>query len=288
MIGLYIMTEKGFYVLSSIIDNFDFNIISFVVTERDPNLKKDYYDEIIDCCQFYGIPVFKRSDIDLPKVSHRFAISWKWLIKDSSDLIVLHDSLLPEYRGFNPLVTALINGDKKIGVTALYANEEADKGNIIACSVRDLCYPIKIHEAIQLIKTCYSDLVSNIIHKIMNQIELPSIPQDEKNASFSLWRDENDYHINWDDTAENINRFIDAVGFPYNGAYSFVNNVKIRVLDSKILPDINIINRVPGKVLKFVNGLPVIVCKQGLLYLCHLTDNEGGVFILKNLRTRFV
>jgi methionyl-tRNA formyltransferase len=45
-------------------------------------------------------------------------------------LVVFHDSILPQYRGFNPLVSALINGDSRVGVTAM-GTDEFDKGDII-------------------------------------------------------------------------------------------------------------------------------------------------------------
>ena len=61
----------------------------------------------------------------------KFAIGWKWIIDNTSQLIVLHDSLLPKYRGFSPLVNSLINGDTLTGVTALFASSEYDKGEII-------------------------------------------------------------------------------------------------------------------------------------------------------------
>jgi methionyl-tRNA formyltransferase len=48
------------------------------------------------------------------------AISWRWMLK-VSNLIVIHDSLLPKYRGFSPLVNMLINGEDTLGVTVLFA-----------------------------------------------------------------------------------------------------------------------------------------------------------------------
>ena len=44
----------------------------------------------------------------------------------------LHPSLLPKYRGTSPMATALINGDKKTGVTIIKMDEEIDHGPIIA------------------------------------------------------------------------------------------------------------------------------------------------------------
>lgn len=44
----------------------------------------------------------------------------------------LHASLLPEYRGAAPINHAIINGDKKTGVTTFLLNEKIDQGAILA------------------------------------------------------------------------------------------------------------------------------------------------------------
>lgn len=44
----------------------------------------------------------------------------------------IHPSLLPKYRGSSPIATALINGDKKTGVTIIKMDEKIDHGPIIA------------------------------------------------------------------------------------------------------------------------------------------------------------
>ncbi|WP_439184398.1 methionyl-tRNA formyltransferase [Carboxylicivirga taeanensis] len=43
----------------------------------------------------------------------------------------LHGSLLPQYRGAAPINWAVINGDKKTGVTTFFLRHEIDTGNII-------------------------------------------------------------------------------------------------------------------------------------------------------------
>ena len=44
----------------------------------------------------------------------------------------LHPSLLPKYRGTSPMATALINGDKKTGMTIIKMDSQIDHGPIIA------------------------------------------------------------------------------------------------------------------------------------------------------------
>ncbi|MEG2677018.1 MAG: methionyl-tRNA formyltransferase [Oscillospiraceae bacterium] len=50
----------------------------------------------------------------------------------------IHASLLPKYRGAAPIQYALLNGDEKTGVTAMYMDEGMDTGDIIAVSEVDI------------------------------------------------------------------------------------------------------------------------------------------------------
>ena len=45
--------------------------------------------------------------------------------------ITVHASLLPKYRGAAPIQWAILNGDKKTGVTTMYMDEGMDTGDII-------------------------------------------------------------------------------------------------------------------------------------------------------------
>jgi methionyl-tRNA formyltransferase len=49
-----------------------------------------------------------------------------------------------------------------------------------------------------------------------------SAPQADDFATYSIWRDEADYEIDWSSDAQAIQRFINAVGYPYAGARTTV------------------------------------------------------------------
>ena len=50
----------------------------------------------------------------------------------------LHASLLPKYRGAAPIQHAILNGDKKSGVTTFFLNEEIDMGRILLRKETDI------------------------------------------------------------------------------------------------------------------------------------------------------
>jgi len=194
---------------------------------------------------------------------------------------------LPKYRGFAPLVNCLINNEKQVGVTALFANEDYDCGDIIAQQSVEITYPITINQAIELITPLYSELVNSVAKKYFLDEEIISNKQNDREATYSLWRDEEDYFIHWNDTAENIKRFIDAVGYPYKGACSMVDNQLVRIKEATILDDLKIENRDVGKVIFFSEQRPVVVCKEGLLRLDLVEDENNNEVKFKKFRLRF-
>lgn len=291
-ITLYLMTQKGFEVLKVLIARNFNKMISEVVIGNDKNIEDDFSEKIVTLCQLNTIRFFMKNDTYDITSDFSIAVSWRWLIpQNNSKLIVLHDSLLPKYRGFSPLVNMLINKEQEIGVSAIFASEEYDKGDIIAQTSTKIEYPITISQAIELIVLNYTELVVTIFEDISKGNKLSGRKQIEEYASYSLWRDENDYKIDWNQSSESILNFVNAVSKPYKGAYTFINgSQKIRVLKVALQNDVHIENRDVGKVIFFKDNYPVIVCKSGLIKLLSVIDDETNENLLpfKKFRIRLM
>tara|TARA_R110002033_G_scaffold69140_4_gene120536 strand:+ start:2283 stop:3152 length:870 start_codon:yes stop_codon:yes gene_type:complete len=287
------MSFKGFAVLEHLIKSNKKHLIDFVIYAKDKNIENDYSKDIIKLCQEHDLKFFKRGE-KINEIESKFiiAISWRWMIEvlHSQKLIVLHDSLLPKYRGFAPLVNALINGENEIGVTALWANQEYDKGDILGQSKLKIQYPLKIESAIFSITKCYINLISNIFNNLPTN-NLNGVPQNEEDATYSLWRDENDYFINWYGDSHKIKRFIDAVGYPYNGAKTKIKGENVIIIETSIIDDVKIENRENevGKVIFLNDNLPVVICRKGLLRIDSAVyeNTQSSIFPLKKFRTKF-
>lgn len=289
--AFFIMTRKGYYSLKCFIEELSVSHIDCVISARDRSIEEDCYDDIKELCGSNGIKFYDRADVytlDISVIS--FAISWRWLIDAShGNVIVFHDSLLPRYRGFAPLVTSLCNGDKEIGVTALIANEKIDEGNILLQKSCMISYPIKITDAIDLVVELYCYLVVELGKKQLQEAQLLSTPQDSALVTYSLWLDEEDYLINWALDSTYLKRFIDSVGYPYKGASSLLGGRKVRILDVEEEQDVVIENRTPGKVMFIKDGIPSVVCGDGLLKVKCIIDDESKLSLLplEIFRSRF-
>ena len=77
---------------------------------------KDLDIDLIVTCAFGQI--LPKEVLDLPKYGS----------------INVHASILPKYRGSAPIEYAIMNGDKKTGVTIMYMDEGMDTGDIIKIS----------------------------------------------------------------------------------------------------------------------------------------------------------
>lgn len=292
-IVLYILGRKGHAVLEALVEDFGSESIACVICTRDRSIDDDWYEQNFALCKMNCISFIDREIHDGlieedPDVA--IAVGWRWMIKSEENLVVLHDSLLPGYRGFSPLVNMLIDGRREIGVTAILASDKYDRGPIVAQESIDIEYPKKVSEAIEDIIPIYSSLAVRICRSISNSQEICAVPQNENEATYSVWRDESDYFINWSSSADEVRRFVDALGQPFPGARTTLNEENVRVLEVENTSDVEVENRKAhiGKVLFFEAGFPVVVCGSGLVIVKKIISSNG-IDDIKSipLRSRF-
>jgi methionyl-tRNA formyltransferase len=287
-IDLLLCGRRAYCCLQRMIALFGSDWIAQVVSYEDPKTANDPFQLISEICQKESIAFRQRTDYELKDTATRIAIGWQYLLPMVGRTIVVHDSLLPKYRGFAPLVTALINGDDTVGVTAFLANEKADSGPMVAQQSIRLQYPVTIEKAQQLLLPAYYAVLEQMLPLLFEGGVLPSLPQNEQEASYSLWRDEHDYWINWNDDAANIRRFVDAVGYPYAGAKTLLNNEPIVIAAAEEMMDVKVMNRKSGKIIFINNGIPVVVCGSGLLRITQAfyAHNQASILPWHKLKSR--
>lgn len=286
-VGFYLLGKKGYAALLMFVEEFSSDSIGFVVGAKDNNIDNDYYLEIYELCIRFKIAFFEREHESQIDVGLNVAIGWRWML-EVNDLIVFHDSLLPKYRGFSPLVNMLIEGEDEIGVTALIGSEEYDKGNILGVRKIPVEYPIKISDAINKVSKLYSELLCSVFSDWKINADIKGEEQDEALATYSLWRDKDDYQIDWLESAHRILRTIYALGTPFQGAQTCINGMAIVIDEAELWPDVAIENRSfnVGKVIFKVDGNPVVVCGEGLLKLNCLKCKETGKTVSLPFRSR--
>ncbi len=266
LVGLYLMNEKGLAVLETAIAYQ--HDIAHVTTAPAVGMADDSHLEIAHLAKQLDIPTFLHAHP--PEFAGGFSIAAGWRrMLHVPNLVVLHDSLLPRYRGFAPLITALVNGEPEIGVTAFLAEQEPDTGPIIAQRSIPVSYPTRMRQVLDRLVPLYAELAGEVLGQIP---ELRYAEQNHADATWSLWRDEADYRIDWRQDDRRILRLINAASDPFPGAWTTMNGEQIRIDRAEIVYDRRIEDRVPGKVAYYAGaerdgypGDPVIVCGSGLL-----------------------
>ena len=285
-VDLYLSGTKGLAALHAALQYPQ--SISSVRIMSDSGLLNDPYTQIVKLVEENGLNLVTG---EVPITGKEaLAVGWKFLIKTPYErLFVIHDSLLPKYRGWNPLVTALQQRDPEIGVTLLLADEQVDHGPIVLQERISVTYPLKIADAMQAVETAIKELVEFLLNQPDRQ-NLLLKDQDENYATYSIWRNEEDYQVDWTDSAENVLTFINSVSFPYNGASTTLNGRLLRILSARVVPDLLVINRTPGKVWKIENGNFIVLCGSGLIEILEYHfENEGKeTSSLISVKSKFV
>jgi methionyl-tRNA formyltransferase len=282
------MTSKGLSVLESVINSGLGSHVSYVVVGRDAGISDDCHSKIMSIASKNGLSTYSRTD-DPPRVTVRLFASWRWMVPAVHGVkdIVLHDSILPKLRGFAPIVHSLILGEKILGVSAIIASGEYDEGPIIAQQTVAVEYPLSINHAIEIVSGIYASIA---VHVLSSELSIPlqAVEQKHDLATYGLWLDDDDYNIDWSKSAEQIQRFVDAVGYPYKGAVTRSKESHYRVIETRVESDIKIENRAPGKIVFLRSGIPTVVCGEGLLSLTELQNMDGSNALpIRNMRIRF-
>lgn len=294
-ISLLINTQKGYDVLTSLYNSYE-KYISLVISYDDPQTKDDSFSKIKEFCSKNNITFFnekKPQMIESILKDHNsdfsLVIGWQYLLPndliEKITTIIFHDSLLPKYRGFAPLVTTLINGETEIGVTALKASQDVDSGPVFKQAKKTINYPQKIENALELMSSLYQNLSLELLEAYLSE-KLEFKEQDHSKATYSIWRDEQDYHLNFNQDSQRVLRTIHALRPPYKGAYTFIDGEKITILDAQAVSDLIYEIRDVGKVCSLENGDPIVICKEGLIKLTDLRRENGEKYTLKKLRQR--
>lgn len=133
--------------------------------------------------------------------------------------INVHASLLPKYRGANPIVASILNGEKETGITIMYMDEGIDTGNIImsrSIEIEDNDNSLSLSNKLSLLG---ANLLIDTLPKIFEG-ENFDIPQDNEEATYVGMLKREDEHIDFNNSVENIKNQVRAFS---PEPYAFIN-----------------------------------------------------------------
>lgn len=269
IIGVLASGQLGYDTLLDIFNEFK---ISFIFTDTSSYKIKSF-------CSKENIPVFignprnnlsekflenKSCDV-LISVNYIFLIHKNIIKFPSKYAINIHGSLLPKYRGRTPHVWAIINGEKKTGITAHLIDENCDTGPII----KQIEIPISINntgaDLLKKFSTLYWPLIKKVLEEIKeNKLKIKA--QKHSNATYFKKRSPVDGLINWKWDKEKIYNWVRAQAYPYPGAFSLIDDKKI-IIDKISFFNSKYDQKIPnGTIIKIKPNL-LVKCSNGIISL---------------------
>jgi methionyl-tRNA formyltransferase len=151
-------------------------------------------------------------------------------------VVNVHPSLLPKYRGPSPMQSAILNGDKKTGISIMLLDEGMDTGPILAQKTLELSenettisLELKIH-------SIGPKFLCDVLRSYVNENCMPS-DQNNQEASVSRLLSKKDGLINWNSDAKSIERMIRAF-VPWPTAWTTIKindeRVRVKILEAKV------------------------------------------------------
>lgn len=176
--------------------------------------------------------------------------------------INIHASLLPQYRGAAPINWAIINGEKKTGVTSFLINEVIDTGNILLqkeVDITDEETAETLHDKLQesgsqllleTLKLLENGSVNGVSQEqlISNETNLKPAPKIFKDTC----------KINWNKDSKSIYDFIRGIS-PYPGAWTLLRkketNTVFKIFSAKYTIETH--NFTPGHIVEKNNSIAI-------------------------------
>ncbi|WP_155375366.1 methionyl-tRNA formyltransferase [Catellatospora vulcania] len=239
----------GHRTLQALLEAPDLEVVLVVTHPKsDHAYERIWSDSVADLATEHGVPVLIRERPDDEELMAALkeadldvivATNWRtWIPPQVFNLprhgtLNIHDSLLPKYAGFSPLIWALLNDEPEVGVTAHMMDDTLDAGDIVLqrsvpVGPRDTTADL-FHKTLALFGPLTVDGL-----RLIASGRTDWTPQDRTQASFFHKRADEDLRIDWTWTAEELDRLVRAQCDPYPNAYTFHRGQRIRVIKASV------------------------------------------------------
>ncbi|MFJ4658056.1 methionyl-tRNA formyltransferase [Nocardia sp. NPDC088792] len=237
----------GRKTLQALIDSEHEVVLAVTHPASESSYKAIFNDSVEELAREHGIPVHltERADaetIDLVKRAEPDVIvvnSWyTWMPPELYKLpphgtLNLHDSLLPKFTGFSPVLWALISGAEEFGLTVHRMDEQLDTGDILV--QHRLTIPADATGP-ELVRAGM-ELIPGAVHEALRALESGTAewqPQNKAERTYFHKRSDRDSRIDWSWDAVDLERFVRALAAPYPPAFSFYRGERVEVLAARV------------------------------------------------------
>lgn len=246
----------------------------------------------------HNIPVLQPTSIKkdeeiqkkLKKINPDFFVTFAFgqiLSKEVLDIpkystINLHASLLPLYRGANPIQRALINGDKKTGICTMITEEGLDCGAICLKDEIQITENMNYEELFELISQKSPELIEVTLLNIQSGMLKP-IQQVHEKATYAHKIKKEDSQIDWSKSAREIHNLVRGL-YKAPSAHGFFRDKLIKIMETKVLDE-----EIPagfigesGEILKVSKEGLEVATGEGILLIVRVKPEGKGEMFSKD------
>lgn len=141
--------------------------------------------------------------------------------------INVHASLLPAYRGAAPIQWAILDGQKKTGVTIMYMNEGLDTGDILLqkeITIADDETGGSLHDRLAELG---AEALTEALPKIIDG-SLKSVPQGEMTTPYAKQLNKEIGRLDFTMPAKQLERYVRGLN-PWPGTYTFLSGKLLKI-----------------------------------------------------------
>ena len=186
----FLSRPHGYDALSAIAKSQNYKIIKLYTHKLNPksqdpqrSIRTDY-ELFVKKCADNSIPLISIDTVsdeitDFPDCDYILEISWRYKIpnniinKARIAAFGIHRGKLPDFAGAEPIKQAILNGEKKIVLSAHYLEKDIDAGNIISTIEFPVNYngDKNLDVNIQTIRDKITPLFSKLVFQTLNILE---------------------------------------------------------------------------------------------------------------------
>lgn len=263
--------------------------VAAVVTQPDKPAGRGHKITMSPVKQFaltHNLPVFqpksirKEPDIQeaLKKLSPDFFVTFAFgqiLSQDVLDIpryetINLHASLLPKYRGANPIQRAIINGDKQTGICTMITELGLDCGDVCMKKVIDIPDDMTCVDLFEKISEDAPELIEKTLIGLVDNTIVPT-PQSADGVCMANKVSKEETLIDWNRSAEDIHNLVRGI-YKFPSAYFVYNNKIIKVLETRVVDG----SGTPGDFVDAGKDGVKIACGQDCILLVKVKPEGKG------------
>lgn len=203
-----------------------------------------------------------------------------------------HGGDLPRYRGNACQAWAIINGEERVGLCIhRMIGGELDSGDIIA---RDY-FPLSLDTKVTAVYQWMSDRIPELFLEALQRLEEDPLhvveyqSKDPKNALRCYPRKPEDGRIDWNKSAIEILRLINACSKPYAGAFCDFEGNKLIIWDAELATEENFL-AIPGQITLIGQGFVEVATGEGKLRVKGVEASSGERMpnqVARSIRQRF-